>query len=55
MIPAMFIGNDVNPCVYVSTDKNSKVIVIVYVDDLLLFSKSLDVIIKHKNNIESKF
>jgi len=31
------VNNDVNPCVYVSTN-NSKVIVIVYVDDLLVAS-----------------
>lgn len=29
------MNNDINPCIYVSTNENSKVIIIVYVDDLL--------------------
>jgi len=48
-------NNDVNPCVYVSTNKSSKVIVIVYVDDLLLASQNLQELRKLKEALNKNF
>jgi len=48
-------NSKLEPCIFHGEIDNVKLIIVVYVDDLLLFSKSLDAIIKNKNNIESKF
>jgi len=48
-------NSELAPCIFHGEIDNVKLIIVVYVDDLLLFSKSLDAIIKNKNNIESKF
>lgn len=44
-----------NPCVYVDADNNSDVIIIVYVDDLLIGSKSLGKIEEVKTSLKAKF
>lgn len=49
------INNDIDPCVYVSTNKNDKVIIVVYVDDILLASKSIYKLHKLKENLGYKF
>lgn len=35
------MNSNMDPCVYVSTNENDRVIIIIYVNDLLIASKSL--------------
>ena len=53
LITMNFEKNAASPCVY--TSKNSNVIVLLYVDDLLIGSKDLDRIIRTKRELKSKF
>lgn len=49
------INNDVDSCVYVSTNENDRVIVVVYVDDILIASKSIHRLHKLKEILGFKF
>lgn len=48
-------NNDVNLCVYVSTSGSNKIIIIVYVDDLLIASKDIHELHKLNSILKSKF
>jgi len=48
-------NSELEPCIFHGEIDNVKLIIIVYVDDLLLFSKSLDVIIKVKTILSQSF
>lgn len=49
------INNEVDPCVYVNNNKDDKVIVIIYVDDLLIASKNICELQKVKTFLSDKF
>lgn len=48
-------NSNVDPCVYVSTNENNRVIIIIYVDDLLIASKSLHKLQKLKEVLRNEF
>ena len=50
-----FCINDVDKCIYRKVENNSCTIICLYFDDLLIFGTNLQVVIKTKSFLRSKF
>ena len=55
MISNRFFINDVDKCIYGNVENNSCIIICLYVDDMLIFGTSLQVVIETKSFLRYKF